>query len=125
MPVTEVLSSGLITSTLDYELNYRSRRLQGLGLSNFQFHLTKVGGFLRVGSGHQFALFQKVAPAQLPVFRALTNFELPHGRFRILPALDHPYDSTGLIGPDVVADNGVTGSGFVACQKRSFLQPYN
>ena len=50
------------------ESNYRTWGLHGLGFSNFQFHLAKVRGFLGVHSRHQFALFQKVSPAELPVF---------------------------------------------------------
>ncbi len=102
----------------------RGAARQCFGLSNFQFHLAKVCGFCGVRSCHQFAFFQEVAPAHLPVFRALTGFELLNCDLCALPALDNFDHSAGLVGPAVVADDGVGSFGFVACQRPSLLQLY-
>ena len=88
-----------------------------LRFANFQLHLPQVGGLGRIHSCLQVGLLYKVAPAGMTIFRALPGFEMLHPDLGIVLALDHQHHSPGLVGPDVVANDGVGSLGFFACQK--------
>lgn len=77
-----------------------------LGFSNFEIHLADMGCLFGIHSGLQVGFLQKVAPARVAVFRALTSLEALDFEFGVVPSLDNGRDSPGLIGPDVVTDNG-------------------
>jgi hypothetical protein len=93
--------------------------LEFLGFANLQIPLPEVGGFGGVHSGPEFGFFEEVTPAFVAVGRALAFPELLHGRFGVLATVDHLDDARGLVGPDVMADEGVGSSGIVASQKFS------
>ena len=93
---------------------------QRFGLSNLQVRLPKPCSFRGIRSNLQRSFFEEVAPACLPVFRALATFKLLHHRLRVLPATDHIHDSTGFVSPDIVADDSVGNLSFVeVCQRLS------
>jgi len=91
-----------------------------LRLSHFQLHLAKVGGFGWIHSGLQVGFFNKVTPAGVTVFRALPGFEVFDPDLSVLPALDYEHDSSGLVSPDIMPDDGVGSFRFVACQRHPF-----
>src|SRR5579863_6181997 len=78
-----------------------------------------MGGLGGIGSSLEFSFLDEVAPAFVAVGRALAFFELLLCRFGVLLAFDH-FDHAGrLIGSNVMADDGVDGDGFFACQRGS------
>src|ERR1700728_3862184 len=91
--------------------------LCSLRLSTFQLGLTQLGGLGWIGSRLQGALFKEVAPALMPVGRALRVLELLQGGLCIRPSLDHLDHAGGLIGADVVAYYYVRSLKFVIGQK--------
>ena len=88
-----------------------------LGFSNFEIHLADMGCLLGIHSGLQVGFLQKVAPARVTVFGALASLEVLDLELGVVPSLDDGYDSPGLIGPNVVADDGKRSFGFVARQR--------
>lgn len=92
------------------------------GFANLQVSLAAVGGFDGIHAGPEFGFFQEVAPAFMGVGRGLTILVFAHGGFCVLAAVDHLDHSGGLVGTDVVADEGVGRSGFVAGQSGSVFQ---
>jgi hypothetical protein len=89
----------------------------GLALALFEFGLAAVRGFRRVGTGFDFGLLGEIAPSGVAVFGGLALFILLDGGLRITLALDDLDDSAGFVGADVVTDDGVEETGFVARQK--------
>ena len=57
----------------------------------------------------------------MAVFRALNIFDLLYSSLRVLLAFDDFNHARRLVGPDVVADDGVESARFVAVQKYSKL----
>ena len=90
--------------------------LRGFRLATFQFRLTKFGGLGGVGSRLQSGFFQEVAPALMPVRRALLGFEVLQGRLRVLPSLDDLNHPCGLVSTNVVPDYNVRRLQLVVCQ---------
>jgi hypothetical protein len=74
-------------------------------------------GFGRVGAGFDFGLFGEIAPSGVAVFGGLALFILLHGGLGIGLAFDDLNDSAGFVSADVVTDDGVEVTGFVARQK--------
>ena len=108
----------------ELELNCVAERIRqliwqclSLGFSIFEIHLAEIGGLFGVHSGLQVGLFREVAPARMAVFCALARLEMLHFELGVVPALYNSDDSPGLIGPDVVADDGKRSFGFVAGQR--------
>jgi len=89
-----------------------------LAFTAFEFGLTAVSRFDRIGPGLDFTLLQKIAPAGVAVFGTLACFEFLYRDLGRLLAADNLDYTSGLIGADVVADDGVRKCRFVArCQK--------
>jgi hypothetical protein len=76
-----------------------------------------MGGLLGTHSSLQAGFLHKVAPARVTVFRTLTGLEVLDFQFCVVLSLDDGYDSRGLIGPNVVADDGKASFGLVTCQR--------
>lgn len=101
---------------MKYEVTTGLWFLEFPGFAHLQVPLAEVRGFGGIHSGFKFGLFQEVSPAFVSVGRALAFLELFHGRFGVLSAVDHLDHASGFVGADVVPDEGVGSSGFVAGQ---------
>jgi hypothetical protein len=101
--------------------------LGGFCFATFQLRLTKLGGFRWVSPCLQGGLFEEVAPALVPVRRALFSFEVLQGGLCVGSSLDDLDHSRGLVRTDVVTDYNVRSLEFFVCQMFSLLsrkQPY-
>jgi hypothetical protein len=91
----------------------------GFRFPNFQTSLAEVGSFLRVHARLKVRFFQKVAPTGVPVFRALCPFELDNRGLSLIFSPNHGHDTAGLIGSDIVSNNGVGSFGVVPRQRHT------
>jgi hypothetical protein len=96
--------------------------LLGLAFAGFEVRLPPARGFGRAGAGLDLGLLRKIAPAGVAVFRALAHFVLLHRGLGIALAPDDLDHSPGLVGPDVVTDDGVGESRLVARQEDPRVQ---
>ena len=87
--------------------------LDGLALAAFEFFLAMLGGFGGAGSGLDPGFFDEVSPAGVAVFGGLRVLVFLGGGFRALLAPRDLNDASGLVGTNVVADDGVSGRSFV------------
>jgi len=90
-----------------------------LGFSTLQVCLTTVCSCCGIHSRLQVGLLEEVAPALVAVFRALARFQLSQCRLCVLPTLDYLDYTSGPVGPDVMANDDVGSTRFVACQRDS------
>src|SRR5450755_129314 len=89
-----------------------------LALAGLEVGLAAVGSVDGAGAGLDLGLFRKIAPAGVTVFRALAVFVLLYGGLGTVLAADNLDHASGLIGADVVADDGVGKTGLVARRQR-------
>ena len=92
------------------------------GLTKLEISLAGVGCLRGIYASSQAGFFEEVAPAFMGVRRALPILIFAHGGFGVLPALDHLDDSSGNIGPHVVADEDVGRLRIVDCQRGSMTR---
>jgi hypothetical protein len=78
-----------------------------------------------IGSSLEFSLLDEITPAFVAVGRTLAFFELLLCHFGVLLAFDDFDYARGLIGSDVMADDGIDCDGFFACQRGSVWGWFN
>jgi len=91
-----------------------------LRLAQFQLFLPHRRRHRQVGSRLDFRLFQKIAPAFVPVFRTLAQLKLLDRGFRVRLALNHVDDSRRHIRSHVMADDSVKSLSFIARQSHRY-----
>ncbi len=87
--------------------------------AKFQCGLAAMSGFVGIGAGGDFRLFDEVAPAFVVVRGTALVFELLQRQFGFLFAANNRHDPGRPIGPDVVQDDRVAAVCVVLCQKKS------
>jgi len=78
-----------------------------LRFPHFQLHLTEVGSLGWIHSGLEVGFLYKVPPSGVTIFRALSGFKVLDSDLGVFLALDYQHHSPGLVGPDVVANDGI------------------
>ena len=89
------------------------------GFAVFEGDLAEVGGFLRIGAGFEVGLLEEIAPAGIAVLGVLTGLQVVESGLSGLESFGDFDDSAGLVGADVMPDDGVGGFGFFAGQRYS------
>jgi hypothetical protein len=87
--------------------------------SHFQCGLTAVSGFGGIGAHFQIGSFNEITPAFVAIRRRLRLFQIFQFRLGVLLALEDFNNAGGQVRPDVVPDDGVGTTLFVACQRES------
>ena len=86
--------------------------------AGFEFGLAAVRGFDGVGAGLDLGLLGKETPTGVTVFGTLAVFVLFDGSLGAVLAADDLDHSSGFVGADIVADDGVGKAGLVARRQK-------
>ncbi|MFZ3212060.1 MAG: hypothetical protein WA188_11150, partial [Terriglobales bacterium] len=97
--------------------NSRQGGVLGLSFADIHAHLPHRGGLLRVHAGLQIGFLQEVTPPRQAIGSALSTLEVLNRYLGFAATFDYGHDTAGLVGPQVVSNDGKRCCEFVSHQK--------